>query len=29
MSETKAQMPESLWYTIIGPETAREINWIE
>ena len=29
MSETKAQMPKSLWYTIIGPETAREINWIE
>jgi hypothetical protein len=29
MSETEAKMPKSLWYTIIGPETAREINWIE
>ncbi|MBN2516399.1 MAG: hypothetical protein JXC33_10265 [Deltaproteobacteria bacterium] len=29
MSEIKAEMPKSLWYTVIGPETAREINWIE
>jgi hypothetical protein len=29
MSETTAHMPKSLWYAIIGPETAREINWIE
>ena len=29
ISETEAQMPKSLWYTVIGPETAREINWIE
>jgi hypothetical protein len=29
ISETEAKMPKSLWYTQIGPETAREINWIE
>jgi len=29
ISETEAKMPKSLWYTLIGPETAREINWIK
>lgn len=29
MSESTAKMPKSLWHTIIGPGTAREINWID
>lgn len=29
ISETEAKMPDNLFYTIIGPETAREINWIK
>lgn len=29
LSDTDAEMPESLYYTVIGEQTAREIRWIE
>lgn len=28
LSKTEAEMPKSLFYTVIGPQTAKEINWI-
>jgi hypothetical protein len=29
LSASESEMPESLAYTVIGPQTAREINWTE
>jgi hypothetical protein len=29
LTETKAAMPKSLYYTVIGEQTAREINWLQ
>jgi len=29
LSKTEAEIPKNLHYTLIGPQTAREINWIQ
>lgn len=29
LSKTRAEIPKSLYYTVIGEQTAREINWLQ